>query len=146
MYVYPKSNASPTGNEDHENRYPDPRNNSNEERTARINRKASSKTSDHSSQLHHHSKAWAYIGSANCSESAWGKLVKDRTTKLPKLNCRNWECGVVVPARRAAATVTTPSNASGEEELDAVFGGVVPVPMEWPGEEYQGRKPWFYAE
>ncbi|KAL4927449.1 uncharacterized protein BDV17DRAFT_282549 [Aspergillus undulatus] len=40
---------------------------------------------------------WAYVGSANCSESAWGRLVTDRTTKQPKLNCRNWECGVIVP-------------------------------------------------
>ncbi|KAL8674241.1 MAG: hypothetical protein Q9168_001366 [Polycauliona sp. 1 TL-2023] len=48
------------------------------------------------------STSWAYIGSANCSESAWGRLVKDRQTKLPKLNCRNWECGVIIPFRRAA--------------------------------------------
>ncbi|RAL08298.1 uncharacterized protein BO97DRAFT_446203 [Aspergillus homomorphus CBS 101889] len=40
--------------------------------------------------------AWAYVGSANLSESAWGRLVIDRTTKQPKLNCRNWECGVLV--------------------------------------------------
>lgn len=42
-------------------------------------------------------KGWAYVGSANLSESAWGRLVKDRKTKQPKLNCRNWECGVIVP-------------------------------------------------
>ncbi|PLB49439.1 putative tyrosyl-DNA phosphodiesterase [Aspergillus steynii IBT 23096] len=55
-------------------------------------------------------RAWAYVGSANLSESAWGRLVQDRSTKQPKLNCRNWECGVLVPIihkkqdRNAAAT------------------------------------------
>ncbi|KAK1149864.1 hypothetical protein N8T08_003420 [Aspergillus melleus] len=42
-------------------------------------------------------RAWAYVGSANLSESAWGRLVQDRSTKELKLNCRNWECGVLVP-------------------------------------------------
>lgn len=37
-----------------------------------------------------------YMGSANMSESAWGKLVLDRQTKEAKLNVRNWECGVVL--------------------------------------------------
>lgn len=40
---------------------------------------------------------WAYIGSANCSASAWGdKVVKDRVKKVDKLTCRNWETGVLV--------------------------------------------------
>ena len=44
-------------------------------------------------------KDYAYIGSANLSESAWGKVVVDRKLKTEKLNCRNWECGVLVPVR-----------------------------------------------
>ncbi|KAK1974850.1 ubiquitin interaction domain-containing protein [Colletotrichum cereale] len=40
--------------------------------------------------------AWAYMGSANLSESAWGRLVKDRESGAAKLSCRNWECGVLV--------------------------------------------------
>ncbi|CCF32689.1 ubiquitin interaction domain-containing protein [Colletotrichum higginsianum] len=40
--------------------------------------------------------AWAYVGSANLSESAWGRLVKDRESGAAKLTCRNWECGVLV--------------------------------------------------
>lgn len=40
--------------------------------------------------------AWAYVGSANMSESAWGKLVWDRSRKEWKMNCRNWECGVLI--------------------------------------------------
>lgn len=43
---------------------------------------------------------WAYVGSANCSASAWGdKIVKDKRTKQDKLTLRNWEAGVVVPLR-----------------------------------------------
>ncbi|RSL56141.1 hypothetical protein CEP51_014436 [Fusarium floridanum] len=42
------------------------------------------------------SPGWAYVGSANLSESAWGRIVKDRATGQPKMSCRNWESGVVV--------------------------------------------------
>jgi hypothetical protein len=41
--------------------------------------------------------AWRYVGSANLSESAWGKLSWDKKRKEWKLGCRNWECGVIVP-------------------------------------------------
>lgn len=92
------------------------------------------------------SKDWAYIGSANCSESAWGKLVA--SSKSPKLNCRNWECGVVIPLRRLT------SNDGEDPRLEKVMDGTVlapferavPVPMQYPGEEYGDRKPWFYSE
>ena len=80
-------------------------------------------------------RSWAYVGSANCSESAWGKLIKDRTTKSPKLNCRNWECGVIVPANPA-------NNGQGMK----AFEGVVPVPFQYPGERYEGRQPWYFTE
>ncbi|KAL8955709.1 MAG: hypothetical protein Q9183_006549 [Haloplaca sp. 2 TL-2023] len=100
-------------------------------------------------------KAWAYIGSANCSESAWGRMVKDRESKQVKLNCRNWECGVVIPLRRMAS-MGAKSNVCGRE--DGVLGGsekvnglkkfegVVPVPMEMPGKGYGDGRPWFYSE
>ena len=63
--------------------------------------------------------------------------MKDKVTKGPKMNCRNWECGVLVKC---------PDGAKGESKgmgMD-IFKGTVPVPMEWPGEEYKGRKPWFF--
>ncbi|KAK0332869.1 hypothetical protein LTR57_018544 [Friedmanniomyces endolithicus] len=41
--------------------------------------------------------AWVYVGSANLSESAWGKLSFDKKAKAWKINCRNWECGVLLP-------------------------------------------------
>ncbi|KAL8696665.1 MAG: hypothetical protein Q9201_007546 [Fulgogasparrea decipioides] len=95
------------------------------------------------------SKAWVYVGSANCSESAWGRLVKDKGSKGVKLNCRNWECGVVVPLRRAWAMgmcEVSRSDGGGKEGLE-MFRGVLPIPMEYPGEVYGGdRKPWFYGD
>ena len=101
--------------------------------------------------------AWAYIGSANCSESAWGRLVKDRRTKTPKLNCRNWECGVVVPLRRmmvdhSAVPETGGDGVLGEggkgvmEEGLRAFENVMPVPILYPGREYgDGDRPWFFT-
>lgn len=51
--------------------------------------------------------AWLYVGSANMSESAWGKLVFDKTKKRVKINCRNWECGVLLPVDAASAQLPT---------------------------------------
>ncbi|KAI9772892.1 MAG: hypothetical protein M1840_008774 [Geoglossum simile] len=73
--------------------------------------------------------SWAYHGSANLTESAWGRLVKDRTSKDPKLNCRNWECGVIIPIP-GPSTVGQMVNA---EDI-GVFEGHVPVPMQVPGD------------
>ncbi|KFY00898.1 hypothetical protein O988_03043 [Pseudogymnoascus sp. VKM F-3808] len=102
-------------------------------------------------------KAWAYIGSHNLSESAWGRLTKDRSTKQPKLYCRNWECGVVIPVNRSSARqsqnidtqASTPQQATAQGQdinLDSIFDGVVPVPMEFPGVEYGQGRPWFRNE
>jgi len=67
--------------------------------------------------------------------------VKDRTSKDPKLNCRNWECGVVIP-------IPGPSTASqmADAEGIGVFKGHVPVPMQVPGEHYGAKMPWFFME
>ncbi|KAK0621288.1 tyrosyl-DNA phosphodiesterase-domain-containing protein [Bombardia bombarda] len=107
-------------------------------------------------QAHH---GFAYVGSANLSESAWGRLVKDRATGTPKVTCRNWECGVVVPA--AVVGLSPSSSRDGasvsggvqKKESDGeswnVFRGRVPVPMELPGAvlSSQGaKKPWFFTE
>lgn len=45
--------------------------------------------------------AWAYVGSANMSESAWGKLSQDKKSSDWKTICRNWECGVLLPVPAA---------------------------------------------
>lgn len=72
-----------------------------------------------------------------------------------KLTCSNWECGVLVPVRKAAATTTATSSSQesagksvdsevvSSDKLD-MFNGVVPVPMEYPGELYGDKKPWFF--
>ncbi|KAF7587596.1 hypothetical protein BBP40_007016 [Aspergillus hancockii] len=93
-------------------------------------------------------RAWAYVGSANLSESAWGRVVQDRTTKEPKLNCRNWECGVLVPVISKEDSLSeqneTPYSESGNM-LD-VFKGTVPVPMRLPAPQYgANRKPWYFT-
>lgn len=96
--------------------------------------------------------AWLYVGSANMSESAWGKVVLDKTRKEHKINCRNWECGVLLPV---AADV----EASGEERSGAaepesggslapmeVFESVAAPPFRYPGEPYGSKKPWFFTD
>ncbi|KAA8913161.1 tyrosyl-DNA phosphodiesterase domain protein [Sphaerosporella brunnea] len=92
--------------------------------------------------------AWAYVGSANLSESAWGRLVLDRATKSPKINCKNWECGVIipVPAENLGRKLSgEPVEQKGPPEM-TVFRGVVPVPMKTPGEPLGDKQPWFFLE
>ncbi|ELR02220.1 hypothetical protein GMDG_01013 [Pseudogymnoascus destructans 20631-21] len=99
-------------------------------------------------------KAWAYVGSANLSESAWGRLTKNKSTKQVKLYCRNWECGVVIPVNRSASSqnidtpATMPRQTAQDHDIDisSIFEGVVPVPMDYPGLEYGQGRPWFRNE
>jgi len=118
--------------------------------------------------------AWVYHGSANMSESAWGKLVYDKKEKAWKINCRNWECGVLlrVPPQELASVQQQPatetnkrakidgedSETEGEGEGQAVnrneaglvgmeiFDGLVKPPFEFPGSKYDGRQPWYFKE
>ncbi|KAK3357465.1 tyrosyl-DNA phosphodiesterase-domain-containing protein [Lasiosphaeria hispida] len=108
---------------------------------------------------------FAYIGSANLSESAWGRLVKDRATSSPKITCRNWECGVLVPADDGGnpGTGYLTSSTSSAAPLNKIvlkggapsqagslriFDGRVPIPVELPGTPFSKspRTPWFYQE
>lgn len=99
--------------------------------------------------------AWAYVGSANLSESAWGKLILNRAVAVPKIKikCKNWECGVVIPifARPEQSSGQTlsgePVPARTEPLGLEVFEKTVPVPMITPAEPLGGlRPPWFFAE
>ena len=78
-----------------------------------------------------------------------GRLVQERATKEPKLNCRNWECGVLIPVISREDAVLGQNKSPSEESgtmLDA-FKGVVPVPMRLPAPQYgPNRRPWFNAE
>ncbi|KAK3113053.1 hypothetical protein LTR53_010041 [Teratosphaeriaceae sp. CCFEE 6253] len=61
-----------------------------------------------------HDVAWVYVGSSNMSESAWGKVLFDKKARKWKVNCRNWECGVLlpVPAENVASTQAAMSSVS----------------------------------
>jgi hypothetical protein len=74
------------------------------------------------------------------NEGFRGRLVQDRTTKAAKMNCRNWECGVVVPVEAQEG------HARGGAVGMEVFEGRIPVPMQVPGADYAGRRPWFSSE
>ncbi|KAK3333282.1 tyrosyl-DNA phosphodiesterase-domain-containing protein [Cercophora scortea] len=94
---------------------------------------------------------FAYVGSANLSESAWGRLVKDRSTGSPKITCRNWECGVLISAgQREEKSLTSSSSENTQKQICdwGIFKGDVPVPMEVPGVPLSenSRKPWFYQD
>lgn len=91
------------------------------------------------------SPGWMYVGSANCSQMAWGAMTKDRQLGLPRLTCRNWECGVVIPMKKA---VSVPRGMDGDiDHLSdmrglSMSGGIIPVPMQILGMRYRGRNPW----
>jgi hypothetical protein len=87
--------------------------------------------------------AWAYVGSANMSESAWGKLIYDRKEKKWKINCKNWECGVLLPVSTDGAK--TEAGDDGIVDME-VFKDVVEPPFMYPGLEYEDREPWYFME
>jgi hypothetical protein len=74
-----------------------------------------------------------------------GRLVKDRTTKEPKLNLRNWECGIVFPVGAGDLDAKSQDDGQGPPGME-VFKDKIPIPMIVPGEDYAGRKPWFYTQ
>ncbi|KAK9474008.1 tyrosyl-DNA phosphodiesterase-domain-containing protein [Dipodascopsis tothii] len=83
---------------------------------------------------------YAYVGSANMSESAWGKLVNNRKTKTQKLMLRNWECGVLIRVPKPAQAGNT------DMSIESIFGDRIPVPMETRNTAYNGREPWFFMD
>ncbi|KAF2670234.1 phospholipase D/nuclease [Microthyrium microscopicum] len=85
--------------------------------------------------------AWAYIGSANLSESAWGKVVKDSKKKEMKMVCRNWECGVLLRVRKAKDTTSATTK---EDGLRILFDPTLDIPFEIPGRGYGQQQPWFF--
>ena len=79
----------------------------------------------------------------------------DRATKTPKLNVRNWECGVLIPVSVAAdakevgdssaGRVSDQGAQNGAKPLDTIFGNTIPVPMQTTTKKIAaGRVPWFY--
>ncbi|KAJ6264750.1 Tyrosyl-DNA phosphodiesterase [Drechslerella dactyloides] len=92
--------------------------------------------------------AWAYIGSANLSESAWGKLVWDRTQKEFKMSNRNWECGVIVPVSQPGGQKQEHDAGSEASTPDMdIFAEVIPVPMSTPAPLLTAENPpWYFGE
>lgn len=96
--------------------------------------------------------AWAYTGSANMSESAWGKLVWDAKRKEWKINCRNWECGVImrVPEEKLVKDDNGKKDAAADNTGKVVqmksFEDVVGVPFHHPGRDFGNREPWYFTE
>ncbi|KAF2197973.1 phospholipase D/nuclease [Delitschia confertaspora ATCC 74209] len=89
--------------------------------------------------------AWAYVGSANVSESAWGKRTGAGLGPRggpPKIHCRNWECGVLVPVQEEVFRYVQleDGNVPGME----VFKGTLELPFQYPGEPYGTKRPWFF--
>lgn len=77
------------------------------------------------------------------SESAWGKMVYDKKQKAWKINCRNWECGVLLPV---PADKVKKSSSGEDVAAMTVFNDVVLPPFEVPGKAYDGREPWYFQE
>jgi hypothetical protein len=88
--------------------------------------------------------SWAYVGSANLSSSAWGKLVKDRSRKELKLTCANWECGVLIPGSNFDSVRDSQLESN---SLAKSFEGILDVPFKEETERYRdGSEPWFFTE
>ncbi|KAF9245169.1 hypothetical protein DTO012A7_8824 [Penicillium roqueforti] len=97
-------------------------------------------------------RGWAYVGSANLSESAWGRIVKDTKTKQLKISCRNWECGVIVPIINEKKTgekdkgPETHGTAPSASLPVEIFTDTVPVPIKVPAVPLsEHRKPFFFG-
>jgi hypothetical protein len=86
--------------------------------------------------------AWAYIGSANLSESAWGSQRVLKSGKHGKLNVRNWECGVIV----AVPEEDLANVEDGQLPPLDVFRNTVEIPFQYPAELYGDKEPWFYRD
>lgn len=72
-----------------------------------------------------------------------GRLVQDKSTKKPKLNCRNWECGVIIPVPAKSNTSSRMRDMDDHQDANlGAFGHLVPVPMRYPSDSVEGMKPW----
>jgi hypothetical protein len=109
---------------------------------------------------------WAYVGSANLSASAWGRVVNDRKGGGGvRLDVANWECGVLVPVPAEKRVGAVNGGVDGGREngcagevsrqplhedggrLRRLFAPVLDVPFELPGKRYgAGDEPWFFEQ
>ena len=101
------------------------------------------------------SRPWVYVGSGNCSESAWLGTYEKSTPKR-----KNWECGVIVPAPRESKTRSPKLDAMGNDTYNSarkkegkettvrvdlkVFADLLPIPISFPARKLTAEnEPWF---
>ncbi|KAF3925063.1 hypothetical protein AA313_de0207395 [Arthrobotrys entomopaga] len=96
---------------------------------------------------------WAYVGSANLSESAWGKLVWDRSQKQFKMSNRNWECGILMPitsqqdGQKQEQTASTEADVKDSAPDLKALANVIPIPMSTPAPLLSSQNPpWYFGE
>ncbi|KAK9455590.1 tyrosyl-DNA phosphodiesterase-domain-containing protein [Dipodascopsis uninucleata] len=90
---------------------------------------------------------YAYVGSANISESAWGKL--NANVNEPKIHVRNWECGVLLPVSTPVVNTRYTSSDSTKWTVDDVFRkSSIPVPFKVSENlRYKSTTvPWFFKQ
>ncbi|KAF9922807.1 hypothetical protein FBU30_007089 [Linnemannia zychae] len=89
---------------------------------------------------------WFYVGSANCTESAWGTMSMKRSGALQGLciNIRNWELGVVYMIETEEEMEEFNRQFRGaDDEPDQTFLGPLPIPYQKPLIEYYAEDdPW----
>jgi hypothetical protein len=95
--------------------------------------------------------SWAYMGSHNMSESAWGKIVRDSKRKENKLVCRNWECGVLLPVSKPDSSLLAEGApiepvSKVDAPLSELFRGYLDIPFEVPAPPHGDREPWFFQK
>ena len=88
---------------------------------------------------------------ANRLQTVGGRLVRDKNTREPRLTCRNWECGVILPVVELTIKAGSEQHSTREDNYEAslgmdIFVGQVPVPMQVPGSQYGPRRPWFFMD
>ncbi|KAF2123186.1 tyrosyl-DNA phosphodiesterase-domain-containing protein [Lophiotrema nucula] len=85
--------------------------------------------------------AWAYVGSANLSESAWGlQKTPKKGEKLEKVTLRNYECGVLIGV--PTESIDKLELGTGAIPPMDVFQGALTLPFEYPGKTFEGKQPW----
>jgi hypothetical protein len=72
-----------------------------------------------------------------------GRLVQDKVTKQPRLTCRNWECGVVIPLLVSEELSSVSEMVSRPPSGLEIFDRKILVPMREPARPMQANRPWF---
>lgn len=64
---------------------------------------------------------------------------------MPKMSCRNWECGVIIQVPKLETEACGQRNKAAHSVME-IFNGTVPIPMKVPGSPYgPSEEPWFFV-